>query len=253
MSYERGVAINGFPFGLIDKNTGSAVTTGVTSGWIVKDGGTQQPLAGVPVHEGNGQWSVGLSASEMDAIMVGLLFTNPSAIPVPFTINTVEEFGGSVITGISTLAGGVSVYGSIVGGNTYFLQRLDTQAWDDASINERNAALIMATRAIDRLNYAGMKADETQALQFPRENDIIVPLDIEIATYECALQFLDGFNIEEETRSIGVVNNRFSGAGSTYDPSYVNLHIRNGIPSVIAWSYLQPYLRDHELFTLSRV
>ena len=53
--------------------------------------------------------------------------------------------------------------------------------WEDATDEEKKAALIEATRIMERLNWAGSKADEDQDLQFPRGDDTTVPDDIQHA------------------------------------------------------------------------
>jgi hypothetical protein len=90
MPYTRGEAVTGYGFGLLT-SSGTAVTTGTVTGYITKDGGVQTFLAGVAVHEGQGQWTIDLSASEMDADVVVLTFTNAvgSAIPLTKTIKTI--------------------------------------------------------------------------------------------------------------------------------------------------------------------
>lgn len=106
MSFTRGTAVTGFPFGLVNATDGSAVTTGTATGYITKDGGTQAALTNTPVHEGNGQWSVDLTASEMDAEIIGLIFTHASAVNASFTINTWPAYstsGGALGSGSITL------------------------------------------------------------------------------------------------------------------------------------------------------
>lgn len=92
MAFVRKQAITGFTFGLVNKSTGAALT-GVASAigkYITKDGGTQASLSGTIAEEGNGQYSINtISATEMDAAIVGLLFTHADAVPVQFTIKTV--------------------------------------------------------------------------------------------------------------------------------------------------------------------
>lgn len=84
----KGVAVTGFTFVLLKANSGSAITTGSVTGKITKDGGTQGAVAGSFVHEGNGQWSVNLSATEMDADVIGLTFLHTDAVPVYKTLRT---------------------------------------------------------------------------------------------------------------------------------------------------------------------
>lgn len=96
MGFRRGVAVTGFPFGMVSATDGSAIVSGAVTGYVTKDGGTQAALGDTATHEGNGQWSINLTASEMDGDYVGLLFTHASAVPVHFTIRTVpyERAGG---------------------------------------------------------------------------------------------------------------------------------------------------------------
>ena len=77
----KGVAVTGFTFVLLNASDGSAITSGTVTGKITKDGGTQGAVAGSFVHEGNGQWSVNFTATEMDADVVGLTFLHSSAVP----------------------------------------------------------------------------------------------------------------------------------------------------------------------------
>ena len=88
MPWTKGVAITGFTFGMIHKVTGEGITSGVVTGYRTINGGTQTALAGTPVHEGNGQWSVDLSAAEMDGEVIGLTFTHASAVSTYATIRT---------------------------------------------------------------------------------------------------------------------------------------------------------------------
>lgn len=253
MSFEKGKPVNGFTFGLINKGSGNAIITGTVNGYVTIDGGDQQALTNTAEHEGNGQWSIALTAAEMDGDVVGLAFTHVDAVPVYFTIETVDDPDFSYITGVTSLVGSISYYGSIAGANVYFgSQRLNSEVWDSALVNDRQKALITATRAIDRLNFAGQKSNEDQALQFPRNANTVVPLEIELAAYECALAYLDGVDMQQEIESIGVVRNEYLGSRSTYDGRYVNEYIRAGIPSAEAWQYLLPYLRDIQSIDISR-
>ena len=146
-----------------------------------------------------------------------------------------------------------SHYGTLDEAETYFGERLNTVVWENAIPGDRLKALYMATRAIDRLNIAGIKLDDDQELQFPREGDTVVPADIKLACFECALAFLDGVDMELEQKNLGMTSDAFSGARATYDSHFVEEHIRAGIPSGQAWSYLYPYLRDPREIVISRV
>ena len=90
MAFVRNEAVTGFTFGLVNKSSGAALTgvAGAIGKYITKDGGTQASISGSIAEEGNGQYSVNLTATEMNASVVGLLFTHSDAIPVQFTIKT---------------------------------------------------------------------------------------------------------------------------------------------------------------------
>lgn len=162
-------------------------------------------------------------------------------------------------------------YATAVEAAAYFVDRLYTDPWDNASATDRDKALAMATRAIDRLNLAGMKhaswevaqttqteslileAGLAQALQFPRGSDTEVPNDIKIACFEEALTLLDGKDPEREFEDLGIISEGYSSVRTTYDRSLLAAHIKAGIMSATAWKYLMPYLRDVFGVKLSRV
>ncbi len=145
------------------------------------------------------------------------------------------------------------MYGSIALANTYFGTRLETGVWDDAIPGDRTAALTMATKAIDRLNFVGDVATLGQDNQFPRGEDTDVPDDILEATYECAIAFLDGVDLELEQEMVGVNSDAYSGVRTTYDSHNRQDHIKAGIPSYQAWCLLLQYLHDPREVIVRRV
>jgi hypothetical protein len=137
--------------------------------------------------------------------------------------------------------------------DAYMATRLNTEVWDAASDDKRNAALIQATRAIDRLNFLGIKTVESQAMQFPRDGSVVTPDDILIACCECALSYLDGIDMELEINDLNLQSSVYSGVRDTYDRTINTEHLRAGIPSAVAWTHLQGYLVDPNQINLSRV
>lgn len=135
----------------------------------------------------------------------------------------------------------------------YFSGRLNTDVWDDASTADRGKALVQATRIIDQLNFKGTKADDSQELQFPRYGDDTVPDDIKCACSEIALALLDGVDPEIEAENLFMVSQGYANVRSTYDRQAQAEHSVAGVPSVVAWRYLLPYLRDSRAVDLSRV
>ena len=87
--YRQGVALTGFTFVLINKSTGAAITSGGVTCKVIKDGGSQSTSTNSAAHEGNGQWSITLTATEMDAEQVGLAITHSTALPLYKTFRTV--------------------------------------------------------------------------------------------------------------------------------------------------------------------
>ena len=259
MAFYKNEPVTGFPFGLVHKDTGNAVTTGTVTIYITQDGGTQFQAAYVPDHEGNGQWTTNFSANEFNADLVGIIITHPDSIPQHFSIKTEIREDTSAVTVItatstgSTITGQFEYYGSMSGAINYFSHRLNTSIWDQAVYNNREAALIQATRLIDKLNYGGSKSDSAQNLQFPRNDDVTIPPEIEYACYEIAISLLDGVDMDQEAQTIGVMSESYSGARTTYDGDFVNEHLRAGIPSIEAWDYLVPFLRDPRQLRVSRV
>lgn len=115
------MAVTGFTFGLVNKVTGEPVTAGVTTGYVTINGGTQRALTNTPVHEGNGQWSVNLTAEEMNGEVIGLAFSNPGAVPCFFTIRTT-----GCGTNIVTVAVQDSLLAPIPGADIYVYDATDT-------------------------------------------------------------------------------------------------------------------------------
>lgn len=135
----------------------------------------------------------------------------------------------------------------------FFNGRLNSEAWIHATPENKNSALVTATRAIDRLNFVGNKADDTQETEFPRNVTDGIPQDILIATCEEAIARLDGADPEFEMGTLNSVDNAYAGVRNTYDRSAPVEHIQAGIMSPIAWSHLISWLADPLELTLCRV
>jgi hypothetical protein len=138
----------------------------------------------------------------------------------------------------------VDPYIDVADAQTYFDERLRTDPWDDAEDSDKLKALKMATRMIDKLNFAGCKHDEDQELQFPRGDDTEVPQDIKDATCELALALLDDVDPNLEVENLSHTKQGIGDARVERDTTFSDEHIRAGIPSIDAWNLLKPYLRD---------
>ena len=167
-----------------------------------------------------------------------------------------------------------SFYGTLIEASNYFATRLHTSAWDDASVTDRQKAMYMATRYIDRLNYKGSKAavytlleaneeatdeeiraaEASQDLEFPRDTDTTIPLDIKTANFEIALALLDGVDPDAELENLGIETHSYAGVKTGYNRDQQPIeHLIHGIPSALAWRYLKPFLRDGREYIINRV
>lgn len=78
----RNVASQYIAAQLVSLTDGSNVTTGTTTVYVLKDGGTQTTGSGTVTHEGNGCWSYACTQSDTDAAHVAFTFVNTSAVSV---------------------------------------------------------------------------------------------------------------------------------------------------------------------------
>jgi hypothetical protein len=132
--------------------------------------------------------------------------------------------------------------------------KLKRGPWLRASVEDRNIAIVMATRAINRLAYKGQRASSTQVNEFPRGTDTEVPQDIKDACAELAYAYLDGRDAEFEFDNLVVLGKRFGSVSTTSDPkATAHRHVAAGIPSLEAWSLLLPYLKLPDTFEITRV
>ena len=137
-------------------------------------------------------------------------------------------------------------YADIAYAQTIFDEELNTTAWDLASNSDRNKALSMATKMIDKLT---LKDDYI----FTTKTDPLVTENIKLACVFLALELLDGRNLEKEYDNLAYVSQTFNNSRIEFDPKFKPEHILNGIPSIRAWHYLKPLLKDINTIKLERV
>lgn len=145
------------------------------------------------------------------------------------------------------------IYGTLEKANNYFAMMLEGQRWLYTDSLKKMQALVSATKRIDRLNFIGDKADDSQYLQFPRGTDTLVPVDIEQATYELALVLLKGVDPDTEHDNLSANVQAYGGLRSEFDRSFVPPYIASGIPSQTAWNLLLPYLDPRNEIELRRI
>ena len=99
----------------------------------------------------------------------------------------------------------------------YFTSRLHVDPWLDASDSDKQAALAMATRAIDRLTLKGRKAALGQSLAFPRHPDTDVPVAVKDACCEEALALMErGDSQRRKLQAEGVISTTVGSVSETY-------------------------------------
>lgn len=86
-------------------------------------------------------------------------------------------------------------YVTLAEADAYFETIPDSSTWTTKTTDQKNRALISATRWIDSLNFYGDRCDNGQALKWPRNNWLVdrvelvcgvIPKEIKFATYELA-------------------------------------------------------------------
>lgn len=147
--------------------------------------------------------------------------------------------------------------------NLYFMTRLHSDLWDDASATDKAKSLISATRLMNNLAYIGVKVYPNQFNEFPRRitrfdftllpQQLRVPDSIRIACCEIALTLLDGVDLEFAIPGIAIQDDRYSTLRTSYKQNIIDEHVRAGIPSATAWLYIKPYLADPGAINLGRV
>lgn len=96
-------------------------------------------------------------------------------------------------------------------------------------------------------------ADTAQWLEFPRGPETEVPVEIEHACYEVAYALLEGVDQETQVENLSVVSDAYSRVRNRYGRSTSRTNqIINGIPSMIAWKLLKPFLVDTRITNNAR-
>lgn len=103
---------------------------------------------------------------------------------------------------IDATVGGAAAnsYVTLTVAQSYFDARLETEAWDDATEEQQEAALVMAALRLEQEPWVGCEVTSTQALRWPRYGatkrngwaylSTEVPVDVQNAQCELALGFL---------------------------------------------------------------
>jgi hypothetical protein len=112
-----------------------------------------------------------------------------------------------------SLTVGINTYVTVPEANAYFASRLYSDQWTGASGSDKETALTMARRVLERQAWKGSRADADQMLAWPRDGVVdregsaisstLVPQDIMDAQCELALANLaDDLTGNDDTRGI---------------------------------------------------
>lgn len=117
---------------------------------------------------------------------------------------------------------------SLADATAYLAQRLNADAWDNATDPNKEKALITASRAINKLEFIGDKKVSTQTMEFPRifgENygDGLaipeLPQEIKDAVCEEALALLDfGNSAHLKNQKMGISSMNIGAGQANYTP-----------------------------------
>lgn len=129
-------------------------------------------------------------------------------------------------------------YVSLAEANEYFSNRLHVDAWAEASDADKEKALAMATKAIDRQPLKGRKTDTAQTLAFPRYPDTEIPAAVKEACCEEALAILESGNSQRrKLQQEGVQSFTLGNMSETYAAG-----VGKGLLSKEAKELLRPWL-----------
>lgn len=146
-------------------------------------------------------------------------------------------------------------YGAVHLADVFYNTLPDSRAttWNTATAVAKRKALIEATKSIDRLRFKGAKSVSTQPLEFPRA-ELVVPTQIEQASYYLAGSYLPEHNADEDYSVVGVIQEKFHAVMREYKETGRDLtHIASGIPSIEAWRLLKPFLRSSRQIKFTRI
>ena len=153
---------------------------------------------------------------------------------------------------VATLSGAsANSYVTLAEANTYFETVPDSSTWTDKTDDQKNRALISATRWIDALSFYGDRCTETQALKWPRENYTVdgidlacslIPAGIKTATYELARALANDTDaITDSTGTTGIYDEvKLGDLQVKYNKTSQTSGVINNVFDVYPW--LQTYL-----------
>ena len=157
---------------------------------------------------------------------------------------------------IDATLGGASAnsYVTLADADAYFETTPDSATWTDKTNDQKNRALISATRWIDALSFYGNRCSTTQALKWPRKDYTVdgidlactlIPIGIEVATFELARALANDTDaITGSTGTTGIYDQVELGELKVkYNKTSQTSGVINNVFDVYPWlqTYLGPY------------
>jgi len=143
------------------------------------------------------------------------------------------------------LIAGTNSYVTLEEANEYLAGAFKADAWTEASEADREAALITASRQIDRQPLRGAKAAADQPLQFPRAGQVGVPREVKAAVCEQAIFLLRQSEYDRKRELAiqqGVGSVTIGDASETIDPAVVRVRMTTTTICPAAQELLRPWL-----------
>jgi hypothetical protein len=154
----------------------------------------------------------------------------------------------------ATLAGASSnSYVTLAEANTYFETAPESGTWTNKTDDQKNRALISATRWLDGLSYYGDRCGTTQALRWPRDNYTVdgielactlIPSAIKAATFELARALANDTSAITNSTGTGLYEQvELGDLKVKYNKSSQSTGTINNVFDVYPWlqAYLGPY------------
>lgn len=154
----------------------------------------------------------------------------------------------------ATLSGAsANSYVTLAEANTYFETVPDSSTWTSKTDDQKNRALISATRWLDGLSYYGDRCTTTQALKWPRDTYTVdgvdlacslIPSPIKSATFELARSLANDTSAITNSTGTGVYEQvELGDLKVKYNPKSQSVGTINNVFDVYPWlqAYLGPY------------
>ena len=145
----------------------------------------------------------------------------------------------------------ITPYADITFADSYFENFLNAEEYTAEDNTTKGKALNHATLLIDNVGFMGSKSVSTQDRQFPRDvTRNLIPVAIQEACCEVALQLLQGFDVNDEHIDVNIISEGYANVRTTRDTDKVPEYISYGIPCLTAWLKIKPYLRNNRTVKL---